>query len=372
MQNYLGSDIKKLGFGLMRPPMIDKQIDKEQLKNMVDAFLAAGFTYFDTAYVYSGGTSESVAKEVLIDRYPRDNFQFATKMPLWDVKGDNYYTEKFNEQLERTQAGYFDFYLLHGMSKSRLELSEATGAWKFGLDMKAKGLIKHFGFSFHDKADALDTILTRHPETEFVQLQINYMDWDDEDVQSRLCYETARRHNVPVIIMEPVKGGMLSSPGDEIKRLFEAARPCMSASSWAMRFAASLEGVITVLSGMSSLEQMQDNLSFMANFEPLTQNDREIIARAAEIFKSIPTIQCTACRYCVDDCPQNINIPQIIKALNGYTTYKNIIRSKGSYNMGTGNGGKAGDCIACGECEFRCPQNLPIIEHLKEASALFD
>lgn len=372
MDEYLGQNIKVLGFGLMRLPMDGKQIDLEQTKQMADEFIKHGFSYFDTAYVYIEGKSEEAVKEVLVDRYPREAFQIATKMPLWDVKGDDYYENIFSEQLKRTGAGYFDFYLLHGISKAKLAMTEETGAWEFCLKKKAQGLIKHLGFSFHDTTDVIDTILARHPETEFVQLQINYMDWEDAGVQSRLCYEVARKHNKPVVIMEPVKGGMLSNPNDEIKRLFEAARPGMSASSWAMRFAASLEGVITVLSGMSSIEQMRDNISYMTDFEPLIQSDRDVLARAVEIFRSIPTIQCTACRYCTDGCPQKINIPQIIKTLNGYTTYKNLTRSKGQYGFAIKGGGKAGDCITCGDCEAHCPQKLPIIEHMQEASGLFD
>ena len=264
---YLGQEIRKLGFGLMRLPMIGDEVDIEQTKQMVDLFLSKGFTYFDTAYGYLGGKSEKAVKTALVDRYPRESFQLATKLPAW--AGANTAEEAqnmFYTSLERTGAGYFDFYLLHNLGDSRTKAFDRFGIWDFLAEQKKKGLIKHLGFSFHDKADKLDELLTLHPDMEFVQLQINYADWESASIQSRACYEVARKHGKPVIIMEPVKGGSLASLPAPIEKIFKDADPEASLPSWAIRFAASLDGLVTVLSGMSTLEQMQDNLSFMEQF----------------------------------------------------------------------------------------------------------
>lgn len=371
-KDYLGKDIPKLGFGLMRLPMEGNNIDVEQTKKMVDRFLAEGFTYFDTAYVYTNGKSEEVAKEALVKRYPRESFQLATKMPVWMVKEYADYQKLFDIQLERTGAGYFDFYLLHALDKDRAVQMEEQGGWKFGLEMKEKGLIKHLGFSFHDKADVLEDILSKHPEAEFVQLQINYIDWNSDDVQSRECYEVARKYNTPVIIMEPVKGGSLAGMSPEVQNKFKKVNPELSVASWAVRYAASLEGVVTVLSGMSDTKQMEDNLSYMKDFIPLSDQEYKVIDEVVEELKKIPVIPCTACRYCVDDCPQKINIPGVFEAQNNLRIYQNKSSAKGHYGWVTSGGGKASDCIACGACEGHCPQHISIIENLKEAAVLFD
>jgi uncharacterized protein len=369
---YLGKEIPKLGFGLMRLPMISKEVDIEQTKEMVDKFIAQGFTYFDTAYVYINGKSEEAVKEAIVKRHPRESFQLANKMPLWLVKKPEDLQQIFDTQLERTGAGYFDFYLLHSLSKDKLDHIDKMGGWSFVREMKEKGLVKHMGFSFHDDAETLDKILTAHPEMEFVQLQINYVDWESTTVQSRLCYEVARKHNKPVIIMEPVKGGALAAMSPAVQSILKEANPDLSVASWAVRYAASLDGIITVLSGMSNMDQMNDNLSFMSNFQPLNESEGKVIERVVEELKKVPVIPCTACKYCVEDCPQQINIPGILAAYNNYKVYENLEGSRGHYNWLTGGKTKASGCIACASCEGHCPQHINIIDSLKEVAGVFE
>lgn len=372
VKDYLGKDIPKLGFGLMRLPMLDEEVDMVQVEKMVDRFMEEGFTYFDTAYVYINGKSEVVAKEAIVNRYPREAFQLATKMSVWMVKKYEDFQQYFDTQLERTGAGYFDFYLLHSLDADKAKEVEGLGGWDFIKDKKEKGFIKHIGFSFHDKAEVLDEILTKHPEAEFVQLQINYADWENDDVQSRLCYEVARKHNTPIIIMEPIKGGSLAGMTPEIQKMFKEANPELSVASWAIRYAASLEGVVTVLSGMSDLAQMEDNLSYMTDFKPLNEGEYEIINAAIEEMAKIPTIPCTACKYCVEDCPQKINIPGVFESMNSLKVYQNEDSSKGMYRWITSSSGKASECIACGSCESLCPQHISIIDTLKEVAAALE
>jgi len=370
--NFLGSDIAKLGFGLMRLPMKEKEIDMEQTKDMVDLFMKNGFTYFDTAYVYIGGKSEVAMREAVVKRYPRDSFQLATKLPVWEVKEQADLKKMFATHLERTGAGYIDFYLLHALDKGRLESLDKFKVWDFVQELKAKGLIKHAGFSFHDKADVLDEILTKHPEMEFVQLQINYLDMEDDGVQSRACYEVARKHNKPVIIMEPIKGGSLSTIAPESEALMKAENPDLSVASWAMRFAASMEGIVTVLSGMSTLEQMKDNISYMTQFKPLNDKEYKILDAVVKRLSEVPTIPCTDCKYCIDGCPQKINIPGAFSAMNNLKKFNNVQHAKGQYNWQIGKGGKASDCIECGVCEEQCPQHIKIIDELKQVAAALE
>lgn len=370
---YLGEEIKKLGFGLMRLPMIGEEVDIEQTKAMVDLFLSKGFTYFDTAYGYLGGKSEAAIKTALVDRYPRESFQLATKLPAWaGAKTAKEAQGMFFTSLERTGAGYFDFYLLHNLGDSRTEFFDRFGIWDFLQEQKKKGLIKHLGFSFHDKADVLDQVLTKHPEMDFVQLQINYADWDSPSIQSRACYEVARKHQKPVVIMEPVKGGALASLPDPVAHILREANPAVSLPSWAVRFAASLPGLITVLSGMSTLDQMKDNLSYMEDFQPLDEAERAVVAKAQKALADLPQIPCTDCRYCVKGCPQGINIPGVFKAMNTLLIYNNRERAQGDYSWGTSKGGKASDCIGCGQCEAACPQHIQIIDQLKRAVETFE
>lgn len=370
--SYLGESIKKLGFGLMRLPMNGDEIDMDQTKKMVDTFMSKGFTYFDTAYVYIGGKSEVALKEAVVDRYPRDSFQCATKLPLWDQKSREELQEILDTSLQRAGLEYYDFYLLHAMSAERAQKADELQAWDFMKQVKAQGKAKHIGFSFHDSAEALEDILKNHPEMEFVQLQINYADWESDSVQSRKCYEVARKYNKPVIIMEPVKGGSLATMTPEVQKLFKDANPDASIPSWAIRYCASLEGIITVLSGMSNEEQLNDNVSYMEDFQPLTDSERQVVAKAVEILNNTPTIPCTACKYCVDGCPQKINIPGVFSAMNNYTLYNNLPGAKGSYQNAVKDGGKAGDCIQCGNCEAHCPQHIQIIEELKKAAATLE
>lgn len=370
--SYLGESIKKLGFGLMRLPMNGDEIDMDQTKKMVDTFMSKGFTYFDTAYVYIGGKSEVALKEAVVDRYPRDSFQCATKLPLWDQKSREELQEILDTSLQRAGLEYYDFYLLHAMSAERAQKADELRAWDFMKQVKAQGKAKHIGFSFHDSAEALEDILKNHPEMEFVQLQINYADWESDSVQSRKCYQVARKYNKPVIIMEPVKGGSLATMTPEVQKLFKDANPDASIPSWAIRYCASLEGIITVLSGMSNEEQLNDNVSYMEDFQPLTDSERQVVAKAVEILNNTPTIPCTACKYCVDGCPQKINIPGVFSAMNNFTLYNNLPGAKGSYQNAVKDGGKAGDCIQCGNCEAHCPQHIQIIEELKKATATLE
>ncbi|MDR0905576.1 MAG: aldo/keto reductase [Oscillospiraceae bacterium] len=371
---YLGENIPKLGFGLMRLPQEPQGVvDIEQTKQMVDLFLARGFTYFDTAYGYINGESEKSIKTALVDRYPRESFQLATKLPAWaGANNAEEAKQMFYTSLERTGAGYFDFYLLHNIGANRTAKFDEYGIWDYVQELKAKGLIKHAGFSFHDNAELLDEVLTKHPEAEFVQLQINWADWESGGVQSRRNYEVARRHNKPVVIMEPIKGGALANPADSVKKVFDDTGSKASYASWAIRYAASLEGVITVLSGMSTLAQLDDNTGYMQNFKPLSDDERAVITKAQEALAALPGVPCTSCKYCVPDCPQKINIPDIFDTLNKELIFNDVPGAKFGYGWATNSGGKASDCIECGQCENVCPQKIKIIDNLKIAVKRFE
>lgn len=370
---YLGEDIPKLGFGLMRLPMKGEDVDIEQTKQMVDEFMASGFTYFDTAYGYIQGKSEEAIKTALVDRYPRESFQLVTKLPAWaGPKTAKEAQDMFWTSLKRTGVDHFDFYLLHNLGGTRTQCFDDFCIWDFLAEQKEKGKIKHLGFSFHDTADVLDEILTAHPEMEFVQLQINYADWESDSVQSRKCYEVARKHNKPVVIMEPVKGGSLANMHEDVAKIFKDANPEASVPSWAIRFAASLDGIITVLSGMSTLDQMKDNLSYMKDFQPLTQEESKTIKKVQDALEQIPSIPCTDCKYCVKGCPENIVIPMILNAMNTYTVYNNLQGAKSHYGWATAKGAYASNCIECGQCEEVCPQHIKIIDELKKAAAVLE
>lgn len=371
MDKYLGESIPKLGFGLMRLPIKDDVIDMEQMKKMVDRFLEEGFCYFDTAYGYHNGESEKAIKEALVDRYPREKYLLATKLPAWaGAKSKEEAEQMFYTSLERTGAGYFDFFLLHNLGEGRSHYFDDYDIWSFLAERKKEGLIKHLGFSMHDKADVLDEILSAHPEMEFVQLQINYADWEDPTIESRKCYEVARKHGKPVIIMEPVKGGTLANPPKEVADVLKQANPTASPSSWAIRFAASLDGIITVLSGMSNLEQMEDNLSYMKAFKPLSEEERKVVEKAREIYNSFPKVPCTACAYCMKGCPQNIAIYGSFQAYNISSMYGDLKSARNKYTWNTDGQGrkKASACISCGKCEQVCPQHIAIREELKKVA----
>lgn len=369
---YLGENIPKLGFGLMRLPKNGDVIDVEQVKVMVDKFMEAGFTYFDTAWAYSG--SEDAIRQALVERYPRESFQLATKNAAW-IKCETREEAigQFETSLKQTGAGYFDFYLLHNLGQSRTKVFEDFDLWNWALDMKAKGHIKHLGFSAHTDAGELEDIITKHPEAEFVQLQINYMDWEDAVVQSKACYEVCRKHGLPVTIMEPVKGGLLANPPERVQKVFKAADPNASCASWAVKFAASLEGIITVLSGMSSVEQMEDNLSYMKGFKGLSEEEKKVIDDAVAEYKKIDLIPCTTCNYCAKVCPMEIGISGSFAMMNSYRLYGNLEMAKG---RGTGDitrGGRkqATECIGCGACEDACPQHIAIRDELDTIKETF-
>lgn len=366
--SYLGEEIKKLGFGLMRLPQKDGAIDIEQTKQMVDMFMEAGFTYFDTAWAYAG--SEEAIRQALVERYPRESYQLATKNAAWiNCKTREEAIAQFDTSLRQTGAGYFDFYLLHNLGEGRTKVFDDYDMWSWIREKKEQGLIKHMGFSFHSTPEELDEILNNHPEMEFVQLQINYADWDNPAVSSRRCYETARAHNKPVIIMEPVKGGMLAEPPEPVRRVFKEAEPDASCASWAIRFAADLEGIITVLSGMSSIEQMRDNLSCMKNFNGLSVSEKKTLEKAGEALASIPLIPCTTCNYCAKVCPESIGISGTFTAMNYNTLYTKEAAVGQMEWLVDGHGLKRADkCIKCGKCEKACPQHIKIRNELENAA----
>ena len=362
--SYLGENIPKLGFGFMRLPMIGKDIDIEQTKEMVSLFMSKGFSYFDSSWAYNGGKSEEAMKTAIVDRYPRESFQIATKCPVWFVQTEEEAKNMFWTSLKRTGAGYIDFYLLHNLGDSRTKIFDDFGMWDYVRELKEKGLVRHIGFSIHDRADALDKILTEHPEMEFVQFQLNYADWESPTIQARKCYEVALKHHKPIVVMEPVKGGNLANLTESIRKIFEDANPNVSLASWAIRYAASLDNIITVLSGMSTIDQVRDNVSYMEKFQPLNQDELAVIERASKAISEIPSIPCTACEYCVEGCPQNIPIPNIFAAYNRKLIYQDLASAKGNYVFATRTSGKASDCVACGDCEQVCPQHIEISENM--------
>ncbi|MEN6358320.1 MAG: aldo/keto reductase [Armatimonadota bacterium] len=368
--------MNKLGFGLMRLPLAEegnpKSINQELVNRMVDHYLGKGFTYFDTAYPYHQGMSEVAARRALVERYPREAFTLADKMPTFLVTSNADYQKFFDEQLERCGVEYFDYYLLHTLNEKIYAATLKHGGFDFVKKLKAEGKVKHIGFSFHDKADLLDKILIEHPEMEFVQLQINYIDWDNESIESRKCYEVTTKHKKPVIVMEPVKGGALANVPEKADMLFKAYHPDMSSPSWAVRFAASLENVFVVLSGMSNFEQVVDNTSYMQDMTPLNDEENEIVKMAAESINSIIAIPCTACRYCVDGCPQKIAIPECFLLYNDQKRYGLLPGQRLHYAFLTSASGKASDCIGCKQCEEHCPQHIAIVEQLKEVAKVFD
>ena len=374
--------MKKLGFGLMRLPKlpdkdpnseIENPIDIEQVKKMVDLFMEAGFTYFDTAWAYNW--SEDAMRQALVERYPRESYTIATKLAAWiDCETREDAIAQFESSLELSQAGYFDYYLLHNLGGPRTEFFDRFDLWTFMKEKKAEGLMKNIGFSFHAGPDELDEILTKHPEVDFVQLQINYADWESPAVMSRANYEVARKHGKKIVVMEPIKGGLLANPPEPVADVFRQADPDKSMASWAIRYVASLDGVFMVLSGMSSVEQMEDNISYMKDFEKLSDEERQVIDEAKKVLDSLPVVPCTNCNYCAKVCPQNVGISGTFEALNLAILYDNIpfALNKERFVVTAHGKARASECIKCGMCEDACPQKIAIREELQRAVEVFD
>lgn len=361
---------KKLGFGMMRLPMDGDHVDRKATCQMVDEFIDAGFNYFDTARPYLQGDSERAFKDCVSDRYPRDAYIITNKMSQGFFDKEEDIRPMVEDQLKTCGVDYFDFYLLHAQNKGNFGKYKRCHAYETAFELKKEGKVRHVGLSFHDSAEFLEEILDTYPEIEVVQLQLNYLDFDDPAIQSRKCLEVCQKRNLPVIVMEPVKGGSLANlpkKADEIIRQRNEGSP----ASYAIRFAAGTDGVMMTLSGMSNPEQMQDNLSYMKDFQPLNEEEHAMLDQVMDVFNSLNLIPCTACHYCTDGCPQQIHIPDL------FAVYNQNKRENGGgefyYNNAlTKENGKASDCIECGQCEDACPQHLPIRELLKEVAAQFE
>lgn len=366
--------MKKLGFGLMRlptlEPMNSSSIDLSKVVPLVDLYLNSGFSYFDTAYYYHGEKSEAAFRAAVAKRWPRESYTITDKLPIYEKPEERELLPIFNEQLHRCGVEYFDYYLLHNVGGKNYQHAEAVHAFEFLGQRKAEGRVKHIGLSYHDNAELLETILNRHPEIEYVQLQLNYLDWEDCAVQSHRCYDVCKRYGKPVIVMEPIKGGSLAALPEEAEKLLKAHNPRASAASWAIRYAASLENVMIVLSGMSSMEQVADNVGYMQEFHALDAEERAVLDQVVSLLRKANTIGCTGCHYCTDGCPQQIPIPEIFKLYNNYMKFPKTqdhvaLNYYGNVTSGRGN---AANCVGCGQCEEHCPQRLEIPKLLKEVS----
>ena len=361
---------KNFGFGCMRLPMVNDEVDKEETCRMVDAFLDAGFNYFDTAHGYLNGMSETALRDCLTSRYPREKYILTNKLSGHFIEKQEDIRPLFQAQLDACGVEYFDFYLMHAQDANSFQRYKALGCYETSLELLAEGKIKHFGISFHDKAAVLDQILTEYPQIEVVQIQLNYVDFDDPSVESGKCLEVCRKHGKPAIIMEPVKGGSLVQLPEDAKKVFDDLGGG-SYASYAIRFAASQEGVIMTLSGMGNMDMMMDNLSYMTDFKPLDETESAAVAKVCEIFRNLGAVPCTGCRYCTEVCPQGIDIPSLFSLLNAKRIFNNWNTSY-YYMINTKEGTRAKDCLQCGACEGICPQHLEIRELLKEVSKEFD
>jgi hypothetical protein len=363
----------KFGFGCMRLPMQNGKVDLPQFTQMVDTFLDAGLNYFDTAHGYLGGKSETALRDALTSRYPREKYILTNKLSTHFFTREDQIRPLFEEQLKACGVDYFDFYLMHAQDGAIFEKYKKCRAYEIALELKAEGKIRHFGISFHDKADVLDRILTEYPQIEAVQMQFNYVDYEDPSVESRKVYETAVKHGKPVIVMEPVKGGSLVNLPEEAQKVFDALHGGSNAS-YALRFAAGFENMMMVLSGMSTIEQMKENVSFMAEPAPLNDEEQAAVDKVRNIFSSMSMIPCTACHYCVldNDCPKKIQIPELFSCYNLKTTFHSWNQDYYYNNILTRDHGKASDCLKCGKCEKICPQHLPIRKLLEQVAQEFE
>ncbi len=365
-------DIKKnFGFGCMRLPMVNGEVDYEETCKMVDYFLSNGFNYFDTAHGYLNGKSEIALRECLTSRHPRERYILTNKLSSHFIKTEADIRPLFQAQLDACGVDYFDFYLMHAQDKVSFQKYKEIRAYEVSLELLKEGKIKHFGISFHDTAPVLDAILTEYPQVEVVQIQLNYVDFDDPAVQSRACLEVCRKHKKPAIIMEPVKGGSLVNLPEAAQKIFEDLKGG-STASYAIRFAASQEGVMMTLSGMGDMGMMIDNVSYMKDFQPLNEKEQEAVSQVCTIFRALGAIPCTACRYCTEVCPQGISIPDLFSCLNAKRIFNNWNSTYYYANIHTKEGTRAKDCLECGACEGICPQHLEIRELLKEVSKEFD
>lgn len=362
---------KKLAFGCMRLPMNNDHVDYDEFNQMIDEYMENGFNYFDTAHGYLQGKSETAIRDCLVSRYPRDSYILTNKLSVHFFDKEEQIRPLFEEQLKATGVKYFDYYLMHAQDRNIYQHFQKCNAYKIAQELKEEGKIKHLGISFHDSADVLEKILKEHPEIEVVQIQFNYKDYFDAGVQSKEVYDVCVKFNKPVLVMEPVKGGGLANLPDDAKKVFDELHQDLSYASYAIRFAASHDNVFKVLSGMSNLEQLRDNISYMNEFKPLNQTEYEAIDKVVDILNDLGGISCTACRYCTDGCPMNISIPDLFACYNAKKQF-NDWNSDYYYGVHTKDKGKASQCIECGQCEGICPQHLSIIQYLKDVATVFE
>ena len=360
---------KNFGFGCMRLPMKDGEVDYTEFSEMVDTFIDAGFNYFDTAHGYIDGKSEIAIRECLSKRHPRDSYLLANKLTGTFFKREEDIRPLFDAQLEACGVDYFDFYLMHAQNRNNFEKFKQCHAYETAFELKKEGKVRHVGLSFHDTSEVLDKMLTEYPDIEFVQIQFNYVDYEDASVDSRRCLEVCRKHSKPALVMEPVKGGSLVNLPPAADATLRALGGGSNAS-YAIRYAASFDGIIMVLSGMGNMDMMNDNLSYMTDFKPLSDEEFAAIEKVCAVFRAQNLIPCTDCRYCVECCPMKIPIPAFFSCLNGQRGFTNWSASQ-YYGIMTASGAKPSDCIKCGMCEKACPQHLKIRDLLCEVEATF-